>query len=52
MRALLTILAAIIVLAWLGFELKDRYRDVSQVLFGVSALLAIILAGAFFGLYS
>lgn len=45
------LLAAIVVLAWLGFELRGRYRDLAQVCFGVSVVLAVLLLGALFGMY-
>lgn len=51
MRVILILLGVIIVLAWLAFELRERYRDLSQVLFGLAGLLAVLLVGAFFGLY-
>lgn len=51
MRVLFILLAVISVLTWLGVELRGNYRDLSQVLFGLAGLLAILMIGAFFGLY-
>ncbi len=52
MRLLVGLLAAILVLGWLGYELRGWSKDVSSALFGLSALLSIILVVAlFFGLY-
>lgn len=51
MRVIVILLAVIAVLAWLGFELKDRYRDLSYILFGLSGIFAVLLFGALFGLY-
>ena len=47
MRILFILLALVIVLAWLGFEVRSRDRAVSNVLYGFSALFAVILLGAF-----
>lgn len=51
MRVLIFLLAFIALFAWLAFELKDRRRDVAQVLLVIAVLLAVILFGALFGLY-
>ena len=47
MRALFILLALSLVLAWLGYEMRGKYRAVSNVLFAFAALFAIILIGAF-----
>jgi len=49
-RVIIMLIAAILVLAWLGIELRDKHRDVSFLLFAVSGLLAFLLVGAFFGM--
>lgn len=47
MRALFILLALSLVLAWLGYELRGKYRAVSNVLFAFAGLFAVILLGAF-----
>ena len=51
MRIIVILLALIVVLGWLGFELRDRSRDLSLIFFALSGLFALLLVGAFFGLY-
>ena len=51
MRVIFVLLALIVVLGWLGFELRSRDRAVANVLYGFAALLAVALVGAFFGWY-
>ncbi|MCY4453395.1 MAG: hypothetical protein OXC01_15740 [Immundisolibacterales bacterium] len=51
MRVILTILGVIAVLLWLGVELRGRMRDVSTLCFGLAAICAVLLVGAFFGIY-
>lgn len=48
MRVLLILLSAIIVLAWLGYEARAKNKDVSNALFGLCALLSILLVAALF----
>ena len=50
-RIIFTLLAVIIVLGWAGFELRPTQRDWSTFCWGVAGLLALLLAGAFFGVY-
>jgi hypothetical protein len=50
MRVILILLALIAFLGWGGFELRERNREVSQILFALAALLGILLFAAFFGL--
>ena len=51
MRIIISILAIIAVLIWLGVELRGRMRDVSTLCFGLAAIFAVLLVGAFFGIY-
>jgi hypothetical protein len=51
MRIIFGLVAVIVFLGWLGFELRDRHNDLSQGLFALSILLAILLVAAVFGLY-
>lgn len=51
MRVIIFILAVIVVLAWLGVELRGRMRDLSTLCFGLAAIFAVLLVGAFFGVY-
>ena len=51
MRVILLILAVIAVLVWLGVELRGRMRDLSMLCFGLAAVAAVLLVGAFFGMY-
>ena len=51
MRVIIFILAVIVVLAWLGVELRTRMRDLSTLCFGLAAICAVLLVGAFFGVY-
>ncbi|MGF1615191.1 MAG: hypothetical protein ACFCVA_15155 [Gammaproteobacteria bacterium] len=51
MRVIIILLGLIAFLAWAGFELKDRQRDVSQILLVLAILLTLVLFGALFGLY-
>jgi hypothetical protein len=50
-RIIVILLGASAVLGWLGFELRERYSSISQVLFALSGLLIVLLVGALFGLY-
>lgn len=38
------------VLGWVGFEVRERNKDLSQILFGFSIVLSLLLFGALFGL--
>lgn len=51
MRVIIFIIAVIVVLAWLGVELRTRMRDLSTLCFGLAAIFAVLLVGAFFGMY-
>ena len=51
MRVVFSLLAIIIVLCWLGFELRERERAVSRVLFAFAGVFAVMLIGAFFGVF-
>ena len=51
MRVIIFILAVIAVLVWLGVELRARMRDLSTLCFGLAAIFAVLLIGAFFGMY-
>ena len=51
MRVIIFILAVIVVLVWLGVELRGRMRDLSTLCFGLAAIFAVLLVGAFFGVY-
>ena len=51
MRIIVFILAVIVVLVWLGVELRARMRDLSTLCFGLAAIFAVLLIGAFFGVY-
>ena len=51
MRVIIFLLAFIGFFTWLAFELKDRRRDIAQLLLVVAILLAVVLFGALFGLY-
>ncbi len=47
MRTLFILLALSLVLAWVGYEVREKYRAVSNVLFGFAGLFVLILMGAF-----
>ena len=51
MRVIYGLLAVVIVLGWLGFELRDTHKDWSRVLYTIAVFVFLVLAGAFFGLY-
>ena len=51
MRIIIFILGVIAVLVWLGVELRGRMRDLSTLCFGLAAVFAVLLVGAFFGVY-
>ena len=51
MRVILFILGIIAVLVWLGVELRGRMRDLAMLCFGLAAICAVLLVGAFFGMY-
>ena len=51
MRTVYILIALIVVCTWLGFELRDRYRDVAQVMWGLSALFLAFLVAGMLGLY-
>ncbi len=50
MAAIAILLGISFILAWFGFELRDRRPDVAHVLFGLSALFMLFLGAAFFGI--
>lgn len=51
MRVIIILLGVVAVLGWLGYEARDRNRDLSHVLFALCGLVAVLLFGALFGLY-
>ena len=51
MRVVFLMLGVVLVLGWLGFELRRSHPDWSRALFTIAAFLFLLLAGAFFGLY-
>lgn len=51
MRVIFFLLGLIIVLGWLGVELRSRDKALSNVLLTFSGLFAVLLIGAFFGWY-
>ena len=51
MRIVYVLVALVVVLGWLSFELRERNRDVSQVLLAFTILAAVALAAAALGLY-
>ena len=51
MRVIIVLLAAVTVLAWLGYEVREKSRDLSNALLGLSVVLTVLLFGALFGLY-
>ena len=51
MRVIIFILGVIVVLVWLGVELRGRMRDLSVLCFGLAVISAVLLVGAFFGMY-
>ena len=50
-RIVYVLVALVVVLGWLSFELRGRNRDVSQVLFAFTILAAVALVAAALGLY-
>jgi hypothetical protein len=48
MRIILTLLVVIGATASIGYILRNSHENVSQVLFGLSFMVAILLAAAFF----
>ena len=51
MRVVYVLVALVVVLGWLSFEMRGRNRDVSQVLLAFTILAAVALAAAALGLY-
>lgn len=51
MRIVYVLVALVVVLGWLSFELRERNRDVSQVLLAFTVLAAVALVAAALGLY-
>ena len=51
MRVVYILVALVVVLGWLSFELRERNREISQVLFAFTILAAVALAAAALGLY-
>ncbi len=51
MRVIIVMLGVIAVLVWLGVELRGRMRDLSTLCFGLAGVAAVLLVGAFFGIY-
>ena len=51
MRVIIVMLGVIAVLVWLGVELRGRMRDLSALCFSLAAIAAVLLVGAFFGIY-
>ncbi len=51
MVAIAILLAISFVLAWFGFEVRDRRPDTARLLFGLSLLVFLFLGAAFFGIF-
>jgi hypothetical protein len=51
MRVIYGLLAVVIVLGWLGFELRHTHKDWSRALYTIAVFVFLMLVGAFFGLY-
>ena len=51
MRVVYVLVALVVVLGWLSFEMRGRNRDVSQVLLAFTILAATALLAAALGLY-
>ena len=55
MRVIIVILGIIVVLVWLGIELRralqGTLRNLAMLCFGLAAIFAALLIGAWFGLY-
>ena len=51
MRVVYILVALVVVLGWLSFELRERHRDLSQVLLAFTILAAVALVAAALGLY-
>ena len=51
MRVVYVLVALVVVLGWLSFEMRGRNRDVSQVLLAFTILAAVALLAAALGLY-
>ena len=51
MRVVYILVALVVVLGWLSFELRTRNRGVSQVLLAFTILAAAVTAAAALGLY-
>jgi len=51
MTVILGLFAIIIVLGWIGFELRTITKLWSRVCLTAAAFVILLLAGAFFGLY-
>jgi hypothetical protein len=50
-RVIYLMLGVVLVLGWLGFEVRRSHPEWARVLFTVAAFLLLLLVGAFFGLY-
>ena len=51
MRTVYILIGLIVVCAWLGFELRDRYRDVAHLMWGLTLLFLVFLVAGMMGLY-
>ena len=51
MRVVYVLVALVVVLGWLSFEMRGRNRDVSQVLLAFTILASVALLAAALGLY-
>ena len=51
MRTIYILLCLIVLCVWLGFELRQNYRDIAQVLWGVAVMLSLFLVAGMMGWY-
>lgn len=46
MRVIILLLGLIVALCWIGYEVRGRYRHVSNVLFAFALFFLVLLLGA------
>lgn len=50
MRVIFIVLGVVLVLVWLGVELRSRLPNLALACFGLAVVFGMLLIGAFFGI--
>lgn len=49
MRIIILLIALVVALSWLGFEVRKKHKPASNVMFAFALLFLVLLVGAVFG---